>query len=95
MLALFHFFPGLPLDGGRVLRAILWKATANYEQVTRILSWTGWGIGLLFIIGGVLILITTQQWFIGIFLAFPGLVLQNAATHSRRQLGQHGSKTIR
>jgi len=84
MLALFHFIPGFPLDGGRILRALLWKATGNYERVTRITSWTGWGIGLLFTIGGLLLLITTQQWFVGIVLAFPGLVLQNAATQSRR-----------
>ncbi|MBA7504239.1 putative zinc metalloprotease Rip3 [subsurface metagenome] len=87
MLALFHFIPGFPLDGGRVLRALLWKATGNYERVTRIASWTGWAIGLIFTIGGILVLITTQQWLVGILLAFPGLVLQNAATHSRRQVG--------
>jgi len=87
MLALFHFVPGFPLDGGRVLRAVLWKATGNYQRVTRIASWTGWGIGLVFTIGGILVVIFTQQWFVGVLLAFPGLVLQNAATHSRRQAG--------
>jgi len=85
MLALFHFLPGFPLDGGRVLRALLWKATGNYERVTQITSWTGWSIGLLCTIGGILVMIITHQWFTGVFLAFPGLVLQNAATHSRRQ----------
>ena len=93
MLALFHFIPGFPLDGGRVLRAFLWKATDNYEQVTRIASWTGWGIGLILTIGGILLLITTHEWFVGIILAFPGLVLQNAATQSRRQAGQYSSAT--
>ncbi len=88
MLALFHFLPGLPLDGGRVLRAFLWKVTGNYERVTSVLTWVGWPMGLFFIAGGTWILITTQQWFVGILLAFPGLVLQNAATHSRRQLGR-------
>ncbi len=91
MLALFHFIPGFPLDGGRALRAFLWKATDNYEQVTRIASWTGWSVGLIFTIGGILLMIIEQQWFVGILLAFPGLVLQNAATHSRRQAGKHGS----
>jgi Zn-dependent protease len=86
MLALFHFLPGFPLDCGRIIRSLLWKATGDYQRATRIASWTGWGIGLAFTIGGILILIFTQQWFVGVLLAFPGLVLQNAATHSRRQL---------
>ncbi|MFB0559013.1 MAG: hypothetical protein ACETVS_00520 [Dehalococcoidales bacterium] len=87
MLTLFHFTPGFPMDGGRLLRAFLWKATDNYEQVTRIASWIGWSFGLLFIIGGILVVIITRQWFVGILLAFPGVVLQNAATHSRREAG--------
>jgi Zn-dependent protease len=86
MLALFHFIPGFPLDNGRILRALLWRVTGNYQRATRIAGWTGWGIGLILTIGGILILIFTQQWFVGVLLAFPGLVLQNAATHSRRQL---------
>lgn len=88
MLAIFHFVPGFPLDGGRILRALLWKASGNYQRATRIASWVGWSAGLIFTIGGILILIFTQQWFIGILLAFPGLVLQNAATHSRRQVAR-------
>lgn len=88
-LALLHFIPAFPLDGGRILRALLWKTTGNYERVTRITCWIGWGAGLSLTIIGIVITITTQQWFVGILLAFPGLVLQNAATHSRRQVGQH------
>lgn len=92
MLALFHFIPGFPLDGGRVLRALLWKATGNYERTIRIASWIGWGIGVIFTIGGIIVVVFTQQWFVGIILAFPGLVLQNAATHSRRQAGRQSHK---
>ena len=93
MLALFHFIPGFPLDGGRALRALLWKTTDNYERAARITNWSGWGIGVVFAIGGIVLVVTTQQWFAGILLTFPGLVLQNAATHSRRQAARHGSIT--
>ena len=86
MLVLFNFIPGFPLDGGRILRAFLWKVTGNYERVTRITSWSGWTMGLLCTIGGIAIMVITRQWFTGILLAFPGLVLQNAATHSRREI---------
>ena len=88
MLTLFHLLPGYPLDGGRLLRAVIWKATTNYEKATRIASWCGWGIGLLCTIVGIVLMVMSQEWFVGALLIFPGLVLQNAATHSRRQLLQ-------
>ena len=88
MLAIFHFVPAFPLDGGRVLRALLWKTTHDYRRSTIIASWIGWGIGMIMTIGGIIVVAFTQQWFVGILLAFPGLVLQNAATHSRKQTGQ-------
>jgi Zn-dependent protease len=86
MLAMFNFLPGLPLDGGRILRAIFWKITKNYNRTTRIISWTGWSIGMVFTIGGIVLTVTTRQWFDGILLALSGLILQNAATHQRHQI---------
>jgi Zn-dependent protease len=84
MLALFHFIPALPLDGGRLLRALLWKMTGNYNLATAITSGAGLGIGLAFIAGGILLLVLTQQWFNGLTLVFVGWLLQAAATQSRR-----------
>jgi len=86
MLALFHFVPGFPLDGGRVLRALLWRATGNYERAACIASWVGRGIGLLLVVGGIVVMIIYSQWFVGLFLAFMGWVLQSAAVHSRNQV---------
>jgi Zn-dependent protease len=84
MLALFHFIPVFPLDGGRLLRLLLWKVTGDYDRATRIASWAGQGIGLLLIAGGILLLILARQWFNGLVLVFVGWVLQIAATQSRR-----------
>lgn len=92
MLSIFNILPGLPLDGGRILRTILWKTTKDYNRTTRIISWTGWAIGIAFTVAGIVLTITTQQWFVGVLLALPGLILQNAATHQRRQLGQHSGQ---
>lgn len=88
MLSMFNFLPGLPLDGGRILRAAFWKATKDYDKITRIISWTGWAIGIAFTITGIVLTITTRQWFVGVLLALPGLILQNAATHQRHQIGK-------
>jgi Zn-dependent protease len=86
MLTLFHFVPAFPLDGGRVLRAVLWRATGNYEQATRITSRIGQGVGVLLIAGGITLLIMSRGWFTGLVLAFVGWVLYIAAAQSNRQI---------
>jgi CBS domain-containing protein len=85
MLALFHFLPGFPLDGGRLLRAIIWRASGDFDRATRIANRFGEAIGWLVILGGVAILIITRQWHVGLMLAFVGWVLRSAAAQSRRQ----------
>lgn len=84
-LSLFHIMPAFPLEGGRILHVILWKALNNVRRATRIAGWTGWVIGLLLTVGGIPILIFTIERFTGVFLIGTGLILQNAATHSLRQ----------
>jgi len=85
MLFLLHLIPSFPLDGGRFLRAILWRTTGDYERATRIAIWTGQGINLLFIASGILLMILAQQWFIGPVLIFLGWVLQSAAARGQSQ----------
>jgi Zn-dependent protease len=85
LLALFHFIPVFPLDGGRLLRVLLWKLTGDYDRSTNITSWAGQGLGLLLIAGGILLLVLSRQWFNGFTLIFVGWVLYLAATQSRRQ----------
>lgn len=93
MLAILHFVPGFPLDGGRALRALLWRLTGSYEKATRTASWTGWAIGLIAAAGGILLLVISKERFTGVFLIAVGLVLQNAATHGRRLAGQADAHT--
>jgi CBS domain-containing protein/Zn-dependent protease len=85
LLTLFHFIPVFPLDGGRLLRTLLWKLTGDYDRATNIASWAGQGLGLLLIAGGILLMISSRQWFNGLTLIFVGWVLHLAAVQSRRQ----------
>jgi len=85
LLFLAQFVPGFPLEGGRVLRATLWKYTRNYDQATRIAVHLGQGVGAIFFCGGVALLVN-RQWFAGLIIAFLGWVLFVAATGSRRHV---------
>ncbi|MGC8874555.1 MAG: CBS domain-containing protein, partial [Chloroflexia bacterium] len=84
-LAVFNLLPGLPLDGGRILRAILWQITGNYRRSTGIAVAAGRGIAYLLIGGGIL-------WAFlggglsGLWLAFIGWFMENAATQSYRSM---------
>jgi len=85
MLALFNLIPGFPLDGGRVLRSILWGLGATFRSATRWASWVGRGVAFLFILVGV------GQIFLGGFLnglwiAFIGWFINNAAESSYQQI---------
>ncbi len=84
-LAAFNLIPGFPLDGGRVLRSILWWRSKDLRRATRIAAWIGRGFGYLFIFGGVA-LIFLGYWSNGIWLALIGWILENAAVGSYRQM---------
>jgi len=81
LLALFNMIPGFPLDGGRVLRSILWKWAGSYRRATRWASMIGQGVAFLFILWGVIMLFSGNL-FNGIWIAFIGWFLNNAADSS-------------
>jgi len=85
-LTIFHVVSAYPLEGGRFLRAILWKVLGDVHRSTQITGWISWVLGIIIAIVGILILIFTIERFTGVFLVVIGLILQNAATHSRHQL---------
>jgi Zn-dependent protease len=41
LIAAFNLLPGLPLDGGRVLRAVVWKVIGDADRATRVAAWAG------------------------------------------------------
>jgi Zn-dependent protease/CBS domain-containing protein len=84
-LGVFNLIPGFPLDGGRVLRSILWGINKDIRKSTRIASAVGQGFGFLFIFGGIW-LFFTGFFFNGIWLVLIGWFLISAASGSYQQL---------
>ena len=92
LVGLFNLIPGFPLDGGRILRSILWAITDNLSKATRWASWIGqavaWalilaGISMMF---GVTIPLLGSGFINGIWIMFIGWFLQNAAVQSYRKV---------
>ena len=84
-LALFNLIPGFPLDGGRVLRAVIWGLSDNLRLATRAASWVGQGVAFLFIFAGIW-QIFSGAWLNGLWIAFIGWFLNNAALTGYRQV---------
>lgn len=94
-LAVFNLIPGFPLDGGRVLRAVIWRLSNDPFKATRWASisgqlvafgFIGWGIFSIF--GG--------NFFNGLWLIFIGWFLQNAAASTYAQTSmQHALRGVR
>lgn len=84
-IGLFNMIPGFPLDGGRILRAILWKATGDANKATHWASSTGQVVGLAFIIAGIAMAFGFHVPFFGrgfgagLWLAMIGMFLRGAA----------------
>ncbi len=78
ILALFNMVPGLPLDGGRVLRAIAWKWTGDIKRATRIASVAGQVIAFLLIFFGISQILRGLV-FDGLWTALIGWFIHSAA----------------
>lgn len=85
LLAGFNLIPGFPLDGGRVLRSIIWGATGSLTKATNIAATVGRVFGWALIAFGVFQLIT-GNFLGGIWIAFIGWFLSSAANASRREV---------
>ncbi len=87
ILVLFNMIPGFPLDGGRVLRAALWRGTGDLRRATRIAAGIGVAIGTLFVVAGV-VLIVTGYLVNGIWAVVIGWFLHSAAQQGRSSVEQ-------
>ena len=97
LLAVFNLFPGYPLDGGRVLRAIIWKRSGSITEATRMAGICGILIGAMLILFGVYIMIApnwrpSQPYFMGGWSILVGLFLLDTA--ARVVKSAHGARVL-
>jgi Zn-dependent protease len=84
MLGAFNLLPGFPLDGGRVLRSLVWAASGSLRRATEIASYTGQAFGFLLIFWGVS-QVLSGNFLGGLWIGFIGWFLNNAAESTRQQ----------
>ncbi len=85
ILAVFNLLPAFPLDGGRMLRAALWRWGDNLKKATRIASAIGAGFGLALIVLGIVGIIG-GNFVGGLWYILIGLFLRGAAKLSYQQV---------
>ncbi len=92
IIGLFNLLPAFPLDGGRVLRSILWAAMNDFRRATRWATAIGQGFGWLMILAGIAMVFGANLPILGtgigngIWFAFIGWFLINAAAQSYQQV---------
>ena len=95
-LGLFNLIPGFPMDGGRILHAILWKLRGDRNTATRNAAGVGRLFGYLLIAGGIFLIFQGANLFNGVWLALIGWFLSNAAEATVAQVtverALHGMK---
>jgi Zn-dependent protease len=81
LLAVFNLFPGYPLDGGRVLRALIWHRRGNINEATRIAGLCGIFIAVTLILMGIYMVVSPkwQGTLSGLWSVLVGLFLYDAA----------------
>ena len=84
ILGIFNLIPGFPLDGGRVLRSIIWKATGNFQTATNITTFVGQAFAYLIILWGILLFFAGNA-FNGLIIIFTGWFLLTSAQSARSQ----------
>jgi CBS domain-containing protein len=92
ILGIFNLIPGFPLDGGRVLRSILWAVTDNLRRATYLASLVGHGIAWLMVGSGIAMAFGIRIPFFGtgfvngLWLAFIGWFLHSASAQSYQKI---------
>jgi Zn-dependent protease/predicted transcriptional regulator len=86
LLGAFNLVPGMPLDGGRILRALMWAKTKDFNRATQLASRSGQLLAYLLILAGIVIAVGSGYWLGGLWWVFIGWFLLSAAQQSYAQV---------
>jgi Zn-dependent protease len=85
-LAIFNLVPGFPLDGGRIFRSIVWGVTKDFMKATKVAAGSGKLVAYGLIVVGAWYALSQGKWQGGLWLAFIGWFMLNAAQESVAQI---------
>lgn len=86
LIAVFNLFPGYPLDGGRVLRAYLWKQGKDLTEATLLTGRCGQLIAGGLMLLGILFIVIYGEFFTGFWAVLAGLFLYDSAKSIIREI---------
>src|SRR4029453_15684655 len=79
LIAVFNLFPGSPLEGGRVLRAYLWRSGKDLSEATILTGRCGQAIAGVMILFGLFVALVPGDFFTGFWALLVGLFLWDSA----------------
>lgn len=94
LLAVFNLFPGYPLDGGRVLRAYLWRRGMDLNEATVLSGKCGQIISIVLIIFGLFIALIRVDFLNGFWTILVGLFLYDAAKKIIKEVHSLENRTV-
>ena len=94
LLAVFNLFPGYPLDGGRVLRAYLWRRGKNLNEATVLTGRCGQIIAVALIVFGLVFALMRGDFFTGFWTILVGFFLYDSAKSIIREVNDFENLSV-
>jgi len=78
VLATFNMIPAYPMDGGRVLRALIWRLRGDRDRATATASLVGIVFGVTFAVAGIVAVAATRTWTFAWYVVIAGYLVRTS-----------------